>query len=218
MAAKAAFAAELLAGAMPREIDEAFASARASLFPSEERDLETSCSCPDWAKPCKHVAAVHFVLGEALDRDPFLLFELRGRGKTEVLAALRRARTAGERSAPSASSSSARRRARRGSSKAPAVAAGAPAGSVAPAIASVALDASAAAAGYERPRAPLPALHFRLDPPLAHAPVLRQLGNPPSWPADDSIEAALGALCEAAGALARSLALGSLGTPASGSR
>lgn len=92
MVAKAQFSAELLAGQMPAEIDEAFAGT--SLFPQQRADLVTSCSCPDWGDPCKHVAAAHYVLGEALDRDPFLLFELRGRTKEQVLAALRAARGA----------------------------------------------------------------------------------------------------------------------------
>lgn len=94
MAAEARFAAELLAGEMPRAIDEAFRAADASLFPTGESDLETSCSCPDQANPCKHIAATHYVLGEALDRDPFLLFELRGRTREEVLGALRELRSA----------------------------------------------------------------------------------------------------------------------------
>jgi uncharacterized Zn finger protein len=92
MAAKAAFTAELLAGTMPQEIDDAFASAKASLFPAKAAELRTSCDCPDSANPCKHVAATHYVLGEAFDRDPFLLFELRGRTKAQVLEALRAAR------------------------------------------------------------------------------------------------------------------------------
>src|SRR5690349_5479182 len=57
MAAKAQFSAELLAGQMPAEIDEAFRVAGVSLFPKERTDLKTSCSCPDWGDPCKHVAA-----------------------------------------------------------------------------------------------------------------------------------------------------------------
>jgi len=89
MAKKAQFAAELLGGQMPKPIDEVFQSAGASLFPSERRHLKTSCTCPDWGDPCKHVAAVHYVLGAALDRDPFLLFELRGRTKDDVLSELR---------------------------------------------------------------------------------------------------------------------------------
>jgi uncharacterized Zn finger protein len=92
MARQAVFAAELLAGQMPKEIDRAFRAAGRSLFPAAETDLQTDCSCPDWANPCKHVAAAHYVLGEAFDQDPFLLFELRGRGREDVLAALRRLR------------------------------------------------------------------------------------------------------------------------------
>jgi len=96
MAAKAQFSAELLAGQMPAEIDEAFRGAGVSLFPKQRTDLKTSCSCPDWGDPCKHVAATHYVLGEALDRDPFLLFELRGKTKQQVLDGLRAARGAPE--------------------------------------------------------------------------------------------------------------------------
>ena len=83
---------ELLAGQMPQAIDEVFVEAGVSLFPKQRADLKTRCSCPDWGDPCKHVAATHYVLGEAFDRDPFLLFELRGRTKHEVLSALRSAR------------------------------------------------------------------------------------------------------------------------------
>ena len=70
-----------------------FSRCKRSLFPSKSHDLETDCSCPDWASPCKHVAAMHYVLGEAFDRDPFLLFELRGRTRDQVLAALSRLRS-----------------------------------------------------------------------------------------------------------------------------
>src|SRR6059036_1628093 len=96
MANQAVFAAELLAGEMPKEIDQAFRASGRSLFPAKVKDLQTACSCPDWANPCKHVAATHFVLGEAFDRDPFLLFELRGRSKDQVLSALRRARASSQ--------------------------------------------------------------------------------------------------------------------------
>jgi uncharacterized Zn finger protein len=92
LAKKAQFSAELLAGQMPRAIDEVFLELGVSLFPKQREDLKTSCSCPDWGDPCKHVAAAHYVLGEALDRDPFLLFELRGKTKDQVLDALRQAR------------------------------------------------------------------------------------------------------------------------------
>jgi uncharacterized Zn finger protein len=48
------------------------------------------CSCPDWEVPCKHLAAVCYVLAEAFDEDPFALLAWRGKGKDELLGALRR--------------------------------------------------------------------------------------------------------------------------------
>ena len=95
LAQRAQFSAELLGGEMPKAIDEAFQAAGTRLFPETREELETQCNCPDWGNPCKHVAATHYVLGEALDRDPFLLFELRGRKKERVLFELRRARSGG---------------------------------------------------------------------------------------------------------------------------
>ncbi len=93
LAGRAAFAAMLLAGEMPRDIEDAFSEAGTTLFPQSQRDVETTCSCPDWANPCKHVAAVAYVVAEAFDRDPFLLFQLRGRSREQVLAELQRHRT-----------------------------------------------------------------------------------------------------------------------------
>ncbi len=91
MAEQAIFAAKLLAGDMPEDIEDAFEAARVSLFPSKS-DLDTDCSCPDWANPCKHIAAVYYLLGERFDEDPFLIFLLRGRSKEELMEMLRRRR------------------------------------------------------------------------------------------------------------------------------
>jgi uncharacterized Zn finger protein len=89
MAGRAAFAARLLAGEMPHDIEEAFAAAGVSLFPASPRNLASSCSCPDWSNPCKHVAAVYYLLAEAFDDDPFLIFARRGRTRNELLGRLR---------------------------------------------------------------------------------------------------------------------------------
>jgi uncharacterized Zn finger protein len=88
LSAQAIFAAKLLAGEMPREIESAFQDAGLSLFPAKLRDLETSCSCPDYSNPCKHIAAVYYLIGEEFDRDPFLLFKLRGKGRDEFIKLL----------------------------------------------------------------------------------------------------------------------------------
>jgi uncharacterized Zn finger protein len=89
IAAQALYAAKLLAGEMPEQIQEVFEAAGASLFPTKGNDLETDCTCPDWANPCKHVAAVYYLLGERFDADPFLIFEMRGRSKDDIIADLR---------------------------------------------------------------------------------------------------------------------------------
>jgi uncharacterized Zn finger protein len=86
---QAIFAAQLLAGEMPQDIELVFETAGVSLFPSRQDELMTECSCPDWANPCKHVAAVHYILGELFDEDPFLLFRLRGRTQEQILESLR---------------------------------------------------------------------------------------------------------------------------------
>jgi uncharacterized Zn finger protein len=91
LAEQARFTAKLLAGEMPTDIEEVFQQVGLSLFPSASVDLVTQCSCPDWSNPCKHVAAVYYLLGEEFDRDPFLLFRLRGLGREELLQRLSRA-------------------------------------------------------------------------------------------------------------------------------
>lgn len=82
---RASFAAKLLAGEMPSDIENAFSEVGLSLFPEKKSDLQTDCSCPDWANPCKHIAAVYYLLGEEFDRDPFLIFALRGIERKEFM-------------------------------------------------------------------------------------------------------------------------------------
>ena len=89
LAARAVFRARLLAGEMPAEIEQVFADCGTPLFPKSERDLEMTCSCPDWEVLCKHVAAVCYVLAEAFDDDPFAMLAWRGKGRDDLLAALR---------------------------------------------------------------------------------------------------------------------------------
>ena len=95
LASQALFRAKLLAGEMPREIEEVFADCGTPLFPGSPGDLDMRCSCPDWEVPCKHLAAVCYVLAEEFDRDPFAMLAWRGRGRDELLAALRQVRVDG---------------------------------------------------------------------------------------------------------------------------
>jgi uncharacterized Zn finger protein len=92
IAAKAGHAAALLDGELAPEIKDDLDGAGLALLPGPG-DIATGCTCPDWANPCKHAAAVCYLVAEVLDRDPFTVFQLRGRARNEVLAALRRQRT-----------------------------------------------------------------------------------------------------------------------------
>jgi uncharacterized Zn finger protein len=92
MASQAVYAARLLNGEMPEDIEKAFSGVKVPLFPNSPRDLDTDCSCPDWVTPCKHIAAVYYILAEEFDRDPFMLFELRGRTKSQIVEGLRKLR------------------------------------------------------------------------------------------------------------------------------
>jgi uncharacterized Zn finger protein len=86
LGAQALYRAALLAGEIPHELVELFDELELPLFPS---GLDMTCSCPDWGTPCKHVSAVLYVLAEAFDDDPFLVLAWRGRGREELLSALR---------------------------------------------------------------------------------------------------------------------------------
>ncbi len=94
MAGQAIITARLLSGEMPEELEEVFASAGLSLFPKSYHDIITTCSCPDWENPCKHIAAVYYILTEWFDENPFFLFGLRGMGREELLDTLRKKREA----------------------------------------------------------------------------------------------------------------------------
>lgn len=82
------YTAQLLGGEMPQGVETLFDKVGAPLFPSHRNDLETDCSCPDWSNPCKHIAAVYYLLAEVFDRDPFLLFKLRGVDRAQFLGDL----------------------------------------------------------------------------------------------------------------------------------
>lgn len=85
LASQASFMARLLGGQMPEDIEEVFTASGLNLFPKSLREIHTNCSCPDWAVPCKHTAAVYYLLGEEFDRDPFLIFKLRGMEREELI-------------------------------------------------------------------------------------------------------------------------------------
>jgi uncharacterized Zn finger protein len=100
MAERAIFSAKLLAGEMPQTIEEVFTANGLSLFPYTKFDIHSNCTCPDPANPCKHIGAVYYLLGDRFGEDPFVLFQLRGRTKDQIIEALRQIRSNGESEEP----------------------------------------------------------------------------------------------------------------------
>jgi uncharacterized Zn finger protein len=101
MSQRAIFSAKLLSGEMPQSIEEVFTANGLSLFPFTKFDIHSRCSCPDPANPCKHIGAVYYLLGDRFSEDPFVLFQLRGRTKEQIIEALRKIRSqAGPEEAP----------------------------------------------------------------------------------------------------------------------
>ncbi len=76
---------ELLQGRFSKAVMERICRANTGLFPAPA-EIEFSCSCPDWASMCKHVAAVLYGIGARLDTQPELLFKLRKVAEKELLA------------------------------------------------------------------------------------------------------------------------------------
>jgi uncharacterized Zn finger protein len=159
---KAIFSAKLLAGEMPQDIEDAFKEAGKSLFPANRRELTTDCSCPDDADPCKHIAAVHYILAEEFDSDPFMIFRLRGMTKDDLLEALRKRRASGEDNAPASES------AESGAEKEEDY------------FKSLEKGDFWAGPGGESP------VHFHMAPPEVDGAVIKRLGTPAFWDAGES--------------------------------
>src|SRR6266700_5118665 len=90
IASRADLVTKLLLNEMPDTIEDAFSGLNLHLLPYSQSDFKTSCSCPDYANPCKHIAGVYYLLASALDKDPFVMFELRGLSRDDLRAELAR--------------------------------------------------------------------------------------------------------------------------------
>jgi uncharacterized Zn finger protein len=99
IAAELGHTAALVDGELPPEVADDIAATGLDILPGAG-EVQPRCSCPDWADPCKHAAAVCYLVADALDADPFALLRLRGRERDEILAGLRARRRTGLSSAP----------------------------------------------------------------------------------------------------------------------
>jgi uncharacterized Zn finger protein len=190
LARQAIYTAKLLAGELPAEVVQLCDMAEAPLFPSHPDEITMKCSCPDWAVPCKHVVAVHYALAAELDRDPFLLFRLRGRTREELTAALRArrgsfgsagaAKQAAESAAPGAEEP------------------------LAPEADAIPVD------GFWGHGPELSDLHFEIRPSDMPGAILRLLGRPPGWGGQDEFLDTLHDLYRVASASVRDAAFADL--------
>jgi uncharacterized Zn finger protein len=84
IASRADLVTKLLMNEMPDTIEDAFSALGLHLLPFSQSDFKTTCSCPDYANPCKHIAGVYYLLASDLDQDPFVMFELRGLSRDDL--------------------------------------------------------------------------------------------------------------------------------------
>ncbi|MGP6155927.1 MAG: SWIM zinc finger family protein [Vulcanimicrobiaceae bacterium] len=186
ISANTRLAAMLLAGEMPEDIETAFAAAGTTLFPKTAQELKTACSCPDWSNPCKHVAAVFYLIGEEFDRDPFLLFVVRGLAREAVRELLAPEASADARPAAGlrgkrvVTRSTAKRSAAKGDDE--------------PAATPPAETTAAAFWGDEPSADAAAACERKIAAPALAAVLLRKAGRFPFWRADVAIEEALSPL------------------------
>ncbi len=97
---KARWTCQLLAGVMPDDIERAFAASGKRLFPFKLQEVRSECTCPDKANPCKHISAVYYLMGDRFSEDPFVLFQLRGRSRAQLLQDLAERRRQQNQSGP----------------------------------------------------------------------------------------------------------------------
>ncbi|MCL2860485.1 MAG: hypothetical protein FWF46_08085 [Oscillospiraceae bacterium] len=74
----------LVQGKFPKELENTFLTKENGLFPNI-KEIKMGCNCPDWASMCKHISAVLYGVGAKLDKEPLLLFELRGIDVSELI-------------------------------------------------------------------------------------------------------------------------------------
>ena len=91
LALSSSFGIQVTSGSLPaeEEIARTFADNGALLFPDRQGELQTKCSCLDWSNPCKHIAAVYLLLAAEFEKNPFLIFKLRGLSTADLFALLK---------------------------------------------------------------------------------------------------------------------------------
>ena len=177
--------AKVIAGEMPEDIETLFREAGVALFPARTSELRTECSCPDWSNPCKHIAAVYYLLGQEFDRDPFLIFKLRGITREELASLV-------------GSATPKKKRERKESRPAPVV----------PKEAPVLIAGAKAPEAFWEGSAPEGDLFGLVEPPPRSAPILQRLGAFPFWRGQEDFFESLAPVYPAAATIATAAFVG----------
>lgn len=159
LARQVAWTARLLNGDLPRDIDQFCQRHGIALLPESMQHLQTQCNCPNQVTLCKHIGAIWTLLAEEMDRDPLLLFRLRGIERDELMAMLPRASATPSQRTPA---------------EAPAA--------TPPGASSVSIARFWQGAPID------PALFGELPPPDSASPILQRLGPFPFWQGEPSLE------------------------------
>lgn len=82
------YLSKLLNRELPKSLNAECEKQRISIFPNSWKDMKGGCSCPDWAVPCKHMAAVLYLVANEIDKNPFVVLQLRGFDLFKALEAI----------------------------------------------------------------------------------------------------------------------------------
>ena len=86
---RAGYISRLLVNEMPDEMERPLSALGVRLLPQGPGEIQSGCDCPDLEAPCKHTAALFYLLASRLDQDPFMLFELRGLSRAQLIGRLK---------------------------------------------------------------------------------------------------------------------------------
>ncbi len=94
MADQSLYAAKMLSGELPQNVEDLFAPFGLHLFPTEPRQLRPSCTCGHESPWCKHTVCLGLLIADKLAEEPFLIFTLRGMPADDLIERLRQRRQA----------------------------------------------------------------------------------------------------------------------------
>ncbi|NEP85316.1 MAG: hypothetical protein F6K39_48875, partial [Okeania sp. SIO3B3] len=90
ISSKASIVTQLLMKEMPENLESEFEALGLHFLPYSDSEFTTKCDCPDYSNPCKHIAGTYYLIAKELDRDPFIMFQLRGLSVDDLMEELKK--------------------------------------------------------------------------------------------------------------------------------